>query len=228
MREKVEFPPNTPVAVVLAYDSPLEAPSKRGGPLQYAYSLQDEKIMYMDEDPHRQIQSSGAKRGDALEITRKVARRAGRDALIGWEVIHVDTDYQPGDPEGYPDTVDDDDRDDPNDYDGEDRRPTRKAPPAPTRRAAPTPTSRPATKPATNGNASTPTRSTRNASTPQPPIRVTQASVQMCAALCAAIDAAAEAEVYARRKGMALEFQSEDIRTIAATLFIQHHKDGGK
>jgi hypothetical protein len=53
--------------------------------------------------------------------------------------------------------------------------------------------------------------------------------MEMCAALCAAIDAAAEAESYARKKSLTVEFGAEDIRAIAATLFIQHnqHNKGG-
>ncbi len=217
MSEKVEFQPNVPTPVVLAYDSPLNAPSKRGGPMQYAYSLEGDRIMYLDEDPHNQIQSSGAKRGDQLEITKKVVRHAGKN-IINWEVIHVDTDYQPGDPEGYPDTVDDDDRDD--------DEPT----PAPPPRRTPPPPPPPAAAKSTKSNAVPPARATRpngNAATP-PPIRKTEAAMEMCAALCAAIDAAAEAESYARKKSLTVEFGAEDIRAIAATLFIQHNKGGAK
>lgn len=46
------------------------------------------------------------------------------------------------------------------------------------------------------------------------------ASSVMGAALIAAIDAATEAKQYAASKGITLEFKPEDVRAIAATLFI--------
>ena len=51
------------------------------------------------------------------------------------------------------------------------------------------------------------------------------ASAILSAALIAAIDAASNATRYAQSKGMALEFGPEDIRALAATVYIQGCKD---
>lgn len=56
------------------------------------------------------------------------------------------------------------------------------------------------------------------------PVNTTTA--RLCAALCSAIDAAAEAQGYAERHGMNLEFQTEDIRALAITAFIEASKGG--
>jgi hypothetical protein len=55
----------------------------------------------------------------------------------------------------------------------------------------------------------------------------TTAADQLAAALAAAIDAASEAETYATRRGLRIHWTSEDIRAMAATLYIQHQRQGG-
>ena len=67
-----------------------------------------------------------------------------------------------------------------------------------------------------------------NTITPKPPARETEAPPQprrkassiTGAALIVAIDAAQLAEQHAHKKGIALEFGPEDVRSIADTLFI--------
>jgi hypothetical protein len=56
-------------------------------------------------------------------------------------------------------------------------------------------------------------------------IHHTSYSRVMAAALIAAIDASREAERYATKVGFEVEFNTEDVRAIAATLFIQASKD---
>ena len=48
----------------------------------------------------------------------------------------------------------------------------------------------------------------------------------MAAALIAAIDATAEAVVYAKSVGITLKFSEEDIRAVAATIYIQNARNG--
>lgn len=48
----------------------------------------------------------------------------------------------------------------------------------------------------------------------------------MVAALCAAIDASLAAAAYAKERGLELNFNEEDIRSIAATMYIQASKEG--
>lgn len=57
------------------------------------------------------------------------------------------------------------------------------------------------------------------------PIQHTSYSRVMAGALIAAIDAAREAERYAASVGFEVEFNTEDVRAIASTLFIQASKD---
>ncbi|MBV9446607.1 MAG: hypothetical protein JO345_12030 [Streptosporangiaceae bacterium] len=52
-----------------------------------------------------------------------------------------------------------------------------------------------------------------------PPV-VTTAQAKLLAALCVAIDSACEAQAYAARKGMPLNFTGEDIRCFANTILI--------
>lgn len=57
-----------------------------------------------------------------------------------------------------------------------------------------------------------------------PPIAHTVISKIMASALIASIDATQEAERYAHSKGFELEFGADDIRAIAATIFIAASK----
>jgi hypothetical protein len=79
-------------------------------------------------------------------------------------------------------------------------------------------------RPQSTQQSSTP-QSTPNTSNVSAPIAHTVISRIMASALCASIDATQEAERYAHSKGMELEFDSEDIRAISNTIFIQLSKD---
>ena len=57
------------------------------------------------------------------------------------------------------------------------------------------------------------------------PAQGTRASNVMAGALCAAVDAALIARDYAAAKGLAVTFGAEDLRAIAATMYIQACKD---
>lgn len=48
----------------------------------------------------------------------------------------------------------------------------------------------------------------------------------MGAALCASFDALQTVKDYAKERGTVLDFNEEDIRCIAVTMYIQAHKDG--
>lgn len=48
----------------------------------------------------------------------------------------------------------------------------------------------------------------------------------MAAALCAAIDASLAAAAYGKERGLELNFNEEDVRSIAATMYIQASKEG--
>jgi hypothetical protein len=65
---------------------------------------------------------------------------------------------------------------------------------------------------------------TPNTPNSTPPIAHTVISKIMASALIASIDATQEAERYAHSKGFELEFGADDIRAIAATIFITASK----
>lgn len=62
---------------------------------------------------------------------------------------------------------------------------------------------------------------------PAPPaVDPSPAASKLMGALKGAIDATIEATAYAARKGVKLEFNEEDVRCLAATLYIQNSKEG--
>jgi hypothetical protein len=52
----------------------------------------------------------------------------------------------------------------------------------------------------------------------------TPAATQLASALCAAIDACVEAETYAQRKGLKLQFEAGDLRAMALSIFIGNQR----
>lgn len=60
---------------------------------------------------------------------------------------------------------------------------------------------------------------------PKPPTQARNASTVMGAALIAAFDAVQQAQQYAASQGMPVEFRAEDVRAIAATIFIAASRD---
>lgn len=62
---------------------------------------------------------------------------------------------------------------------------------------------------------------------PQEETRITPVAAQLAGCFCAAIDAALEAETYAKSKGMEIEFNAEDLRAIALSVYIGAQRNGG-
>lgn len=80
----------------------------------------------------------------------------------------------------------------------------------------------PAPPPPNNVRQLPPARTTNNAQ----PEQHRPAAQWMTGALCAAIDASMAAANYAKGRGMELKFNEEDIRSMAATMYIQASKAG--
>ena len=81
-REKIDFEPNLAVEVTLEFDGGKPV-AGRNGP-QYLYWVDGGRSMFLDPAAHEQIQATGARAGDKLEITKTLRGRS-----IGWEVVHV-------------------------------------------------------------------------------------------------------------------------------------------
>jgi hypothetical protein len=60
------------------------------------------------------------------------------------------------------------------------------------------------------------------------PEAIAPGAAGLAAALKAAVDSVLEATVYAARKGLELAFTTEDIRALAATVYINQQKAGGR
>jgi spore germination cell wall hydrolase CwlJ-like protein len=60
-----------------------------------------------------------------------------------------------------------------------------------------------------------------------PPVTLDSNLVDLMSAHMAAIDVAAMAERYAAEKGLAIRYTSEDVRCMAATIYIQTQKGAG-
>lgn len=63
---------------------------------------------------------------------------------------------------------------------------------------------------------------------PLPSNPVTPIGAKLLAAYMLSVDTLLETQVYATRKGLALAITTEDIRCLAATIFIEQNKQGGR
>jgi hypothetical protein len=193
------------------YREPSLVEGRWGHQWQYICN-DDEAICYLDEGAHDAIQASGAKSGDQILLTKaKVGGKAAYHAQI------VDDDAT------MPDWV---------------RQPEPVAAPIRSTSAAVTmPAERPKPKRTAasngnghvngngNGNGHTAAVSPQASQPPAPAPHAPGANVYAMA-LRAAIDAAKYAEEYAQSKHFDLKFTSEDVRCMAATLYIDQRKEG--
>jgi hypothetical protein len=73
------------VLVQLEFDPPTEARAGRFGD-QYMYFLAENRIMWLDPEPHTEILRTGAHAGDQVAICKRELKNAGRKH-IRWEVV---------------------------------------------------------------------------------------------------------------------------------------------
>jgi hypothetical protein len=57
-------------------------------------------------------------------------------------------------------------------------------------------------------------------------VKLTPASVGMCAAMCAAVDAIIETQSYAQRRGLGVTFSEESVRAIGLSIYIGEQRGG--
>ena len=198
----IRFDPNTVVEIALKYDGGKEITSRiPDAPNQMMYTLCGDDTIYVPLHVADQITKLGIKRAELFSVCKRVSGNVTR-----WEVKRVgDTVTEalaPNSFEALPTAI-----------------PQQKVNPSKSM-----PTAAVATVPApVKAPAQTP-NSTH--------IHHTGYSRTMAAALIAAIDSAREAERYATAVGipvkpLTVEFLAEDIRAIAATMFIQASKEPG-
>ena len=84
-REVVDFPPNVPVSVALKYGQGRTISNQHGERMMY--SLTDGRVMFLDLDVARKIESAGINVRESFTITRNTDGTIG--SLITWEVARV-------------------------------------------------------------------------------------------------------------------------------------------
>jgi hypothetical protein len=203
-REKISFATMTSPAMLTLESEGKEAPGRFG--LQYLYFFDRGRVSWVEPEIHDKIQQSGAHAGDTIKVARHETRVGNRRGPLAW-TVHLQTQQQDEPPEAAEEA---------------DRRmhqppPMYQEPTAPARPAAsqPAPQSRPLASQPAPRTATTPAQ---GAAAEQHPLSTRTAA--MAAALAAAVDAAATAESYAEAHGKRITFSSEDIRAIAATIYI--------
>jgi hypothetical protein len=233
---KIRFEPNLPVEVALKFADGKRSPTKlrdESGnvrtdvPDEMFYTLCGDDTMYVPLHVADKITALGIRKMELFSICKTV-----RNKVTKWEVKRVGETTTAA----LPPTRAANDPDDgpPNNFDG---LPTA-IDSTPLERQLTTSINQ-AQQQKVNSSKETPSAAVATVPAPvkaptQPPnstqIQHTGYSRMMAAALIAAIDAAREAERYAQAAGIPVkplnvEFRAEDVRAIAATLFIQASKD---
>jgi hypothetical protein len=200
LRERVTFRQHQTVTATL--DGPGVEQAGREGP-EYRYMLDGHRIMWVPPAVHEQIwRALGSNREQAYPATFEITKTKPGNP---WLVVHV-ADEGP-DANGYGAAS-------PTQQRGNLNQPPPPAAMEPAAAAA-----RPAPTPA-------PRAAIASAQAPLPDTDHTPYSASMYTALCAAIRTAQAAEKFGAEIGRPVAFETSDIRTIAATLFI--HATGGR
>ena len=207
-REKLNFSTmHTPILLTLENDGKA-APGKFG--LQYLYFFDRGRVAWVDPPIHDHIQQSGAHAGDTIKVSRHETRVGNRRGPLTW-AVHLATQPQDEPPAAQEEmdlaTV--------RRWEHERLKATIGTAPARPAASQPAPQSRPLASQPAPRTATTPAQ---GAAAEQHPLSTRTAA--MAAALAAAVDAAATAESYAEAHGKRITFSSEDIRAIAATIYI--------
>jgi len=229
-RDRVTFEMNAPVEVRLDGDGMPTASTGRDGNPEYRYFLSGHQIMWVPDAVHAAIDRAQAGDGAAFAITKHRSPKP-------WTVVHLDADEpepaaaQTPTPISQPRSIKP--RPAPTTpappcvlchsdatqqigqrlyCDAHAPRPEYSAPqqPAQTRPEASQPAPAHKTEPASSNAANQPY------------------STALYTCLCAAIRTAAEAERFAQSIGRPLAFETGDVRALAATLYIEMSKQGGR
>ena len=192
MREKIEFPTNTPVLVTLDFNEGILKPGRFGDEYQYVVN-QDAGIFWAKPELHQLIEKSGARAGDDIYITKREVRDGNRKR-VQWEVARAEE--EPVVAAAAP-------------------------PPAPvaklngTHAEAATPRTQPQAAPRLAEQLCEAHREANcQLCGQQQPINPLSQALRM------AIDAAVEAREYSNTRGIQIGFAVEDIRAMAATMLI--------
>jgi pyruvate/2-oxoglutarate dehydrogenase complex dihydrolipoamide acyltransferase (E2) component len=193
-REKVSFATMQSPALLTLESDGEEQPGRAG--LQYRYFLGGGKIAWVDPPIHDAIQQSGAHAGDTIKVARHETRNGNRRGPLMWSV-HLHTQQQDEPPAAAQEATR-----------------MRQPPPMYAEAAPARPAARQSASPAPAPQPAAPAQATAE----QSPL--SSRSTAMAAALVAAVDAARTAESYSEAHGTRIVFSSDDIRAMAATIYI--------
>ena len=195
----IRFDPNTPVEVALKYDGGKQVQSRiPEAPDQMMYTVCGDDTIYVPLHVADQITQLGIKRAELMSICKRQ-----QSGVTRWEVKRISEAAEPARPEA---TM----------LENQLTRSIEQANQQKAQRALQAPAGPQSTQAVSPSNPTTPNST--------PPIAHTVISKIMASALIASIDATQEAERYAHSKGFELEFGADDIRAIAATIFITASK----
>ncbi|MFN0167208.1 MAG: hypothetical protein ACKV22_12335 [Bryobacteraceae bacterium] len=209
-REKVEFPPNVPVEVALAYPTGKLISGKFGDSVMF--SLADGRVMFLDPPLAERIATAGIQAHQPFTITR-TERKAGNRRLIAWEMRRVN--------EGTALTVKEGIIPEPESAIEAQLRASLRV-----QGIEPEQALRESRAPARPDTPTTAEAVAPQSSTLDQPPGSTPADPRQILAFHAAIDLVLDVEAYAKQRGCAVRFSSEDVRCIANTLYINRAKGG--
>lgn len=184
--------PKIDVPVIVCLDQGPEGQQKQGQyGIDYQYTVNhDTGVMWLPRSGRDAILKSGAQAGDTVEII-KVKRGANTHFVA--TLVGDRHETQPA---------------------AARREATQPNIPA---RAYYKPATGAAAPELTNGNGQIPFV---GATPLRPSVPLSPVAQQLAGTLCAALDAAAEAEAYARQKGLSIQFTADDIRAIGLSIYI--------
>jgi len=201
MRETLRFKTNVPETVALAFDDGIDVEGRYGD--QVMYTLEDDRVMYVSPVVREQVKKFGIRRGEQFKLVKR-EKKIGNRRTLEW-VVERPKDGTPGEP----------------------------APPEATK-----PSSEAAHRlPGDPGTAEPTTAATRVNGASKPscedaplndaPFAGTLQGQYILSALVNMVDIAVAVEAYAKAKGRAVHFTSEDIRALTITCFIQRARQNG-
>ena len=196
----IRFDANVPVEVALKFDGGKQVKSRiPEAPDQMMYTVCGDDTIYVPLHVADQITQLGIKRAELMSICKRQ-----QSGVTRWEVKRISEAAEPARLE--PATM----------LENQLTRSIEQANQQKAQRALQAPAGPQSTQAASPSTSNTPNST--------PPIAHTVISKIMASALIASIDATQEAERYAHSKGFELEFGADDIRAIAATIFITASK----
>jgi hypothetical protein len=195
--EKLKLTPNRPEVIALAFTAGKPVSSNFTGE-QMMYTLSDGRLWFADLEAAAKVDALNLGRGEPCEVTMCVDRAKQKS----YEVRYLAADQPAADVE-VPRTP-------------------AYGPRLTGKERAPQPPVRQRVEAQANGTTGQVVQVPVQHTSPSP--NTTGGKLMAC--LLVAVDSLLEVEAYANRKGLAIKFSAEDVRTVGNTIFINESKGG--